>query len=139
MAAPLERYRARQAAALPAPGEHAHRDGEPPERQSSALVTREEASQAAGKMGLTLEDASAIVLNPPGEKPWPYKHFTKDQVKEIGAIVSEWLKVKLATIQTDAVDELLSKNRALTTRVGELSNQVADLSSEVAKLRNARK
>lgn len=132
MASPIERYRAREPKHL----EHAHRDGPPPEPVSSALVTKDEAKEAAGKLGLPLADATAIVLNPPGNKPWPYRHFTVEQVKEIGAIVSEWLKVKLATIQTDTVDELLSKNKALTTRVGELSNEVAGFREEMAKLRN---
>lgn len=132
MASPIERYRGREPRLL----EHAHRDGKPPEPSSSALVTQDEAKESAGKMGLTLSEATDIVSKPPGNKPWPYRHFTVEQVKEIGAIVSEWLKIKLATIHTDTVDELLSKNKALTTRVGELSNEVADFRSELAKLRN---
>ena len=132
MASPIERYRGRE----PKAQENAHRDGPPPEPVSSALVTMEEAKESAGKLGLPLEDATAIILRPPGNKPWPYRHFTVEQVKEIGAIVSEWLKIKLATIQTDTVDELLGKNKALTTRVGELSNEVAGFRSEMAKLRN---
>lgn len=132
MASPIERYRARETKVEP----HAHRDGPPPEPMSSALVTQDEAKDAAAGMGVTLKEATQIVLNPPGNKPWPYKHFTVEQVKEIGAIVSEWLKIKLATIQTDTVDELLSKNKALTTRVGELSNEVAGFREEMAKLRN---
>jgi hypothetical protein len=132
MTSPIERYRAREPKAL----EHAHRDGPPPEPMSFALVTQDEAKEAAGKLGIPLEDATAIILRPPGNKPWPYRHFSVEQVKEIGAIVSEWLKIKLATIQTDAVDELLSKNKALTHRVGELSNEVAGFRSEMAKLRN---
>lgn len=132
MASPIERYRARE----PKAQENAHRDGPPPEPMSSALVTQDEANESAGKMGLTLVEATDIILKPPGEKPWPYRHFNRDQVKEIGAIVSEWLKIKLATIQTDTVDELLSKNKALTTRVGELSNEVAGFREEMAKLRN---
>ena len=120
MASPLARIAARQSAALPAPGEHAGRDGAPPEPTSSALVTRTEAREAANNMGLTLAEATHIVLNPPGNKPWPYKHFTVEQVKEIGAIVSEWLKVKLATINEGTVEELLSKNKALTDRLIEM-------------------
>lgn len=132
MASPIERYRARVPQALP----HAYRDGPPPDPQSSALVTQDEAKASAAGMGLTLKEATEIVLHPPGNKPWPYKHFTVEQVKEIGAIVSEWLKIKLATIQTDTVDELLGKNKALTDRVGELSREVADFRSDLAKLRN---
>lgn len=135
MASPIERYRAREPKAL----ENAHRDGPPPEPQSSALVTQDEAKASAAGMGLTLKEATQIVLHPPGNKPWPYRHFSVDQVKEIGAIVSEWLKIKLATIQTDAVDELLSKNKALTHRVGELSNEVAAFRTELAQLRKERK
>src|SRR6478752_1214789 len=107
MTSPIERYRKRE---LPAIQPDALRDGPPPEPQSSALVTQDEAKESAGRMGLSLEEATHIVLNPPGNKPWPYRHFNVEQVKEIGAIVSEWLKIKLATIQTDTVDELLSKN-----------------------------
>ena len=131
MASPIERYRARE----PKAQENAHRDGPPPEPMSSALVTMDEAKDAATGMGLTLKEATHIVLNPPGNKPWPYKHFTVEQVKEIGAIVSEWLKIKLATINEGTVDELLSKNKALTQRVGELSNEVAAFRKEMAKLR----
>jgi hypothetical protein len=130
MASPIERYRARE----PKAQENAHRDGPAPEPQSSALVTRDEAKDAAGKLGLPLEDATAIILRPPGNKPWPYRHFSVEQVKEIGAIVSEWLKIKLATINEGTVDELLSKNKALTERTGQLSNEVATLREEVAKL-----
>ena len=36
-------------------------------------------------------------------------------------------KIKLATIQTDTVDELLSKNKALTDRLIELEARLADL------------
>ena len=123
MASPIERYRAREPKMI----ENAHRDGPPPEPVSSALVTQDEAKESAGKMGLTLSEATDIVSKPPGNKPWPYRHFTVEQVKEIGAIVSEWLKIKLATIQTDTVDELLSKNKALTDRLIELEARLADL------------
>lgn len=131
MASPIERHRAREPKML----EGAHGDGPPPEPQSSALVTKDEAKASAAGMGLSLKEATQIVLHPPGNKPWPYRHFSVEQVKEIGAIVSEWLKIKLATIQTDTVDELLSKNKALTHRVGELSNQVAEFRNELAQLR----
>ena len=99
----------------------------------NGLITQAEARRTAQALDITLEDATHIILNPPGNKPWPYRHFSVDQVKEIGAIVSEWLKIKLATIQTDAVDELLSKNKALTDRVGELSNEVAAFRKELRK------
>jgi hypothetical protein len=96
------------------------------------------APDAPGALGVTLDEATQIILNPPGNKPWPYRHFTVEQVKEIGAIVSEWLKVKLATIQTDSVDELAEKNRALVDIVGELRKEVAELRKEIDRVDRAK-
>lgn len=85
-------------------------------------------------LGVTLDEATQIILNPPGNKPWPYRHFTVEQVKEIGAIVSEWLKVKLATIQTDSVDELAEKNRALVGIVEKQGAEIDELRRALARL-----
>lgn len=103
----------------------------PATRQPSTLVTKDEAKASAATLGLPLDEAILVICNPPGERPWPYRHFTKDQVREIGAIVSEWLKVKLVTIQTGTVDELLSKNKALTDRLIELEARVKELEGVV--------
>lgn len=130
MASPIERYRKR---ALPALPEHRPEPGIP-EYTGNGLVTAAEGKRAAETLGIPLDEATRIILHPPGEKPWPYRHFTKDQVREIGAIVSEWLKVKLVTIQTDTVDQLLSHNRALVERVEELTKANQDLAKRVAKL-----